>query len=1333
MAADYLTSYQSGALTYSVWSNGHASVVYDERYAAYESVSIPATIDYAGNTYVVDSISPSAFTKCLSLKSVQLSDNLAYIGKQAFRDCRALTSFTLPGTVREVASEAFLWCSGLRTVVIESGLSTISNGMFKSCGNLEEVTIPNSVSTISKEAFSGCNKIKKFYSLTTSVTVSPEAFGSTSLANAQLFAFLALDVTDYPWNTFGSIVILDNLDFFVDGLYYNIINDYEAEVTDDQNSEYNKYTSGEKIEKYNGSEIEIPRDVYIEQRGQYYRVARIGEGAFKNHANITMVTIADNVEVIGESAFEGTSIANIELPYSVHTIGAGAFRQCSKLKAITFPNREFQIYDEAFRDCAVLSSLTLPTGLSFLGDGAFYGCTSLRSVAIPAGVESIGNSAFYHCDLLSAVTLPAGINSIGAFAFAYCQQLPAISLPDGVTTLGEQAFRDCQRLTDVTLPASIKHIGAEAFRYCRSIVWLTFPEQLQTIGRAAFANCSGLKALSLPSQLTTLDDYAFASCNQVTAVSISEQVGTIGKYAFQGCSKLADIYCKTMAAPAADQNSFDATTYQQAVLHVQQSATGYDAEPWSAFTTRQTAEFKKYRLTYYVDGSTYQTYEQETATPLVPLATPINGGREFSGWSTVNKQYYGEGTVPTLMPDHDVSVYGYFRYNATFVVDGQELLTKAYFYDQHIEQPESTREGYSISWRSAPSTMPNRDIYIYGDYVKNRYWVYFYVEDQKWYEQELEYQAEIIEPTDYPQKEGYAFEWGAHPQYMPAENLYIWGHYIPQVVESDITFRINTNDSCAVVVGYNNKNYRGVIDIPSRVTHENTTYPVTGIQAEAFLRCQYVTGVNLPDSLCFIGKQAFRDCNALTAIDLPASIERLDEEVFLYCTLLADVYCRRPTVPNAKASTFKNTPYETTTILHVPAEGLDAYRAIAPWSQFKNITDIKLSKLTYMLDGQQYRQFTRTEGDVLTLLPDPEDGDRVFSGWSELPATMPDHDVTVTGNFMYTVSFRFEGNRIQPEDHFTGEPITPPAIIEKEGHSAVWDNMPEVMPPHDITVTGHYVINQYTVTYIVEGQTVSEQTLDYGTPLEPPTVPERFAHVFAWNAYPATMPAYDLTIEGHYSERIVDVTTAGVTYRVFMLQERAEVVANANSATGTYEGELVVLPEIDFEEQTYSVLSIAANALSGSKRLTRITLPEGLQTLGKQAFRDCQSLKDIELPASITTIGDECFMWCTALTTMTCHNPAVPQTAESVFLHTNTGQATLYVPAESLELYAASVPWSGFGQILPLESDGIRLFRAASPESAFYTLDGRRTDRLYHGHTYVEHRSDGTSRKIYVK
>lgn len=62
---------------------------------------------------------------------------------------------------------------------------------------------------------------------------------------------------------------------------------------------------------------------------------------------------------------------------------------------------------------------------------------------------------------------------------------------------------------------------------------------------------------------------------------------------------------------------------------------------------------------------------------------------------------------------------------------------------------------------------------------------------------------------------------------------------------------------------------------------------------------------------------------------------------------------------------------------------------------------VKMYTLTYMVDGETYKTYEVEYGASITPEDEPTKEGYTFSGWSEIPETMPAKDVTVTGSFTF--------------------------------------------------------------------------------------------------------------------------------------------------------------------------------------------------------------------------------------------------------------------------------------------------------------------------------------------
>lgn len=116
------------------------------------------------------------------------------------------------------------------------------------------------------------------------------------------------------------------------------------------------------------------------------------------------------------------------------------------------------------------------------------------------------------------------------------------------------------------------------------------------------------------------------------------------------------------------------------------------------------------------------------------------------------------------------------EYTLTYTVDGEVYKTADLVAGATITPEEApSKEGYSFSgWSEIPATMPAEDLTITGTFAVNKYKVSYYVGDQLWQEDEVEYGADLTLRTFTPEDAArYSFAgWdGETFEKMPAKNL----------------------------------------------------------------------------------------------------------------------------------------------------------------------------------------------------------------------------------------------------------------------------------------------------------------------------------------------------------------------------------------------------------------------------------------------------------------------------------------------------------------------------------------------------------------------------------
>ena len=140
--------------------------------------------------------------------------------------------------------------------------------------------------------------------------------------------------------------------------------------------------------------------------------------------------------------------------------------------------------------------------------------------------------------------------------------------------------------------------------------------------------------------------------------------------------------------------------------------------------------------------------------------------------------------------------------------------------------------------------------------------------------------------------------------------------------------------------------------------------------------------------------------------------------------------------------------------------------------------------LTFVVDNEVYRTIDVLYTDSIDLIEAPYMEGYTFSGWSEIPATMPACDVVVTGNFTvntYLVVFKVDGEVIASDSLEYGTVIDTPEVAEREGYTFCgWQGVDVLVPAHDVTYEGYYDINTYSVFYYVGENLVHIEEVVYG-------------------------------------------------------------------------------------------------------------------------------------------------------------------------------------------------------------------------------------------------------------
>ncbi len=527
--------------------------------AAIKSITLPN----------IAQVSNGMFRGCSKLESVTFTGYLTAIGESAFYGCSSLKSIDIPSSVTEIGKEAFL-ASGLETVVLPDGITTIETSVFNGCKSLVSIEIPRSVTSI-KKAFAGSldSLTDVYYHGTQSeweaITVDD---GNTGLDSAKI-TYEYNNIMYFTYNISNNEVVIEECNF--NKAEFLVIPDEicgypVTKLADD--SFRNLKITGVKLPAdlktigirafdscVNLKEIEIPGKVEVIDKAAFYNtgietlnipasVVQVSsafpktikkfivdennlhysseDGVLFDKEKTVLLTypqskddafysVPPTVKEVGNSAFSGGIVTEIELPDSVQIIGSNAFDNCS-VKTINIPSSVRTISDGAFRSSAI-ESIVIPETVEHIGKDIFSNCENLKSAELLCKVTVLPARAFFHCYYLEYVELPESIVKIDKNAFYFCINLNNLILPKNLESIGYAVFYNCYSLKNFQLPDTITLIEGSAFEGCRSLEKINLPEKLTKLNGNVFDGCENLIEITIGSELVDFQETSFAGAN----------------------------------------------------------------------------------------------------------------------------------------------------------------------------------------------------------------------------------------------------------------------------------------------------------------------------------------------------------------------------------------------------------------------------------------------------------------------------------------------------------------------------------------------------------------------------------------------------------------------------------------------------------------------------------------------------------------------------------------------------------------------------------------------------------------------------------------------------
>lgn len=1115
------------------------------------------------------------------LGGFRVPDGVKTIAANVFKG-KKLTSIYIPASVTTISEFAFAYITNLEEIVIEDGSEAlvIGQGAFTRSGvDGMVLTIPSRVTTIAEGAF----------------------------ANAK----------------YGQLI-------FADGDMELTIGDYAFKKFDAQ--------STTDVDVYDTQAISL------------------------SLGRLTELTLPARLRTIGYEAFAGVfkytanfkpEMANIDLviPEGVTAIDNYAFSSNYMLKSVSLPASltKFGAYSTAdaltsvlvFDKCKGLQTVSVATGSTILGvsDGVVYGLDAEGKLAelyfspranagvdgvvsIPATVTKVWDEAFLGSTVIHTVQFPtdAAMNvTLGGDIFADCESLKNINLPIGITEITTKMFDSCDSLEKITVPYTVTTIRKNAFYSCKSLTTVEFaptPEGVEPVALTlesgtsssnCFYLCSQLTNVQLPERTTAIGDYAFYKA-KLTSIAIPSTVTSIGKYAFAECTALETItFAEDSALTSIATFAFNNAKKLKGI-DIPDTVTTIGASAFVGCAALESVTLSD-SLTA-IDASVF------TATPIKSIIIPASvtkiGKQAFEGCRQLTTLTFADDSTLTEIADNAFArciVLNAVTIPATVKTIG----ASAFEYCLNVASLEFATNADGVS---SVSKIGNYAFAGFG-----------------------------ITEFEFPKTSGTLTLGTAIFDGCKMTNVHL---------SKGVTTVLGVFDGLQIkgqiTVADDNVNFSAVEGqkILLDADGKGVVYVYDTIRGACDLTAF--------DGLTYIGKSVFANQDQMTSLILPVTVQEIQESAFSGCTSLLTVEFETKEGYDQALKTIGLKAFQNCEALQsiaIPANvtSIGNYA----FSDCYNLSQIKLNAKLSTIGTYMFQNAGKNAESLSVTIPEGVKtiGDYMFQTATKLTSITLPSTITKVGKNAFSASGLAGENPVTfTEKDAGGYAVT---TIDNYAFSSC-KAITKFDVPSTVTTLGTYVFSNCSAladvsvpstlktipNYLFQNTAISEFTIPADVTtigsyafsgcanLTQITIPSKVTKIdtYAFKGTGLTsisIPAKVTTIGNYAFQNCTSLTTA-------VLEENASSTT-VSTTLGNYVFDgCTALNNITLSKH---VKTIGTYAFKGTA-ITSMVVPEGVTSLGQQAFENCKELTEVTLGNSkLTSIGSALFKNCTALNKVT--------------------------------------------------------------------------------------------------